>query len=87
MQIRKRKGERGSPCRIFLEGLIRPLGSTLTKIEYNIGVTQSNRRVVNLSLKPNFRIIACKKKKSTPHDHTLYSYQTLGPYNLHHISF
>ena len=54
MQMRKRKRERGSPCRILLEGLIKPFGSTLTKIEYDTGVTQSNKRVVNLSLKPNF---------------------------------
>ena len=71
--MRKRKRERGSPCRILLEGLIKPFGSTLTKIEYNTGVTQSNKRVVNLSLKPNFWIIA-SKKNSTPHNHTLYSY-------------
>lgn len=62
---RKKKGEKGTPCLMPLDGLIKPYGASLIRIEYDIVDTQSIMRLIHLLLKPNFFIMHSKKGHST----------------------
>ena len=69
VQSKKRKGDRGSPCRIPLEGMIIRFGSPLTSMEYEIDVTQSIISLIHLQ--PIFFITASR------YDHSILSYTLL----------